>query len=119
MKVHELKSWPDQFEAVKDGDKRFEFRKNDRGFQVGDLLHLRKFYPCERCHGTGRDYTHAGHSGGEGERCGCGPLHGEYAKHGDDLFRRVLYVMDKGFGLPDGYVVLSLDDEQNVSSVDA
>jgi Domain of unknown function (DUF3850) len=43
--VHELKIWPDYFEAVRDGRKRFEIRRDDRGFAVGDVLLLREFVP--------------------------------------------------------------------------
>jgi hypothetical protein len=45
MVIHELKTWPDFFNAAKDGLKTFEYRKNDRNFQVGDLLHLREYDP--------------------------------------------------------------------------
>ena len=34
--VHELKCWPEYFEAVISGAKTFEVRKNDRDFAVRD-----------------------------------------------------------------------------------
>ncbi len=37
-KIHELKCWPDFFLAILEGEKTAEYRKNDRGFQVGDYL---------------------------------------------------------------------------------
>ena len=43
MKVHELKLNTKYFDDVKDGTKTFEIRKNDRGYQVGDLLSLSRF----------------------------------------------------------------------------
>lgn len=43
MKFHELKSWPDGFQAVVNGHKRFEVRRDDRGFEEGDLVNLREF----------------------------------------------------------------------------
>lgn len=38
--IHALKTEPEYFEAVLDGSKTFEVRKNDRGFRVGDYLAL-------------------------------------------------------------------------------
>ncbi len=43
---HELKTWPNYFEAIKRGDKRFEIRDNsDRGFQKKDLIVFKKYDP--------------------------------------------------------------------------
>lgn len=42
MKVHELKTWHKEFDAILSGDKRFEFRRDDRNFDRGDLLVLRR-----------------------------------------------------------------------------
>lgn len=47
MKVHELKTWPTYFRAVADGDKRFEIRKNDRDFRVGDFVELLEYDPVD------------------------------------------------------------------------
>jgi hypothetical protein len=44
-RVHDLKTWPEYFAAVMSGAKTFEFRKNDRGFQAGDILRLREYSP--------------------------------------------------------------------------
>ncbi len=43
MKTHELKLDINYFEDVKSGLKNFEIRKNDRDFQVGDILELKIF----------------------------------------------------------------------------
>lgn len=42
MKQHVLKTDPEYFEAAASGSKTFEIRRNDRDFQVGDLLTLRE-----------------------------------------------------------------------------
>jgi ASC-1-like (ASCH) protein len=40
---HRLKTWPEYFEALLSGKKTFEIRKNDRDYQVNDLLLLQKY----------------------------------------------------------------------------
>ncbi|WP_409994247.1 ASCH/PUA domain-containing protein [Parageobacillus genomosp. 1] len=51
---HRLKIWPEYFEAVRSGKKTFEIRKNDRGFQVNDLLLLQEYNPKTQEY-TGRE----------------------------------------------------------------
>lgn len=46
--IHELKTWPEHYEKLRDGRKRFELRKNDRDFKANDLLLLREWYPEEQ-----------------------------------------------------------------------
>ena len=41
--IHELKIYPDYFNAVISGKKTFEIRKNDRHFQKGDMLALNEW----------------------------------------------------------------------------
>jgi len=41
--VHELKILPEWFEQVITGAKRFECRKNDRNYQIGDVLILKEW----------------------------------------------------------------------------
>lgn len=45
MKIHELKTWPSYFHDIAAGQKTFEYRKNDRDFQINDLLLLKEFDP--------------------------------------------------------------------------
>lgn len=40
---HELKIYPKYFEDVISGKKKFEIRKNDRKFRVGDILILKEW----------------------------------------------------------------------------
>jgi Domain of unknown function (DUF3850) len=53
-KTHELKCWPEFFEALLDGSKTAEVRVNDRDFHVGDTLLLREWYPSPHEVYTGR-----------------------------------------------------------------
>ena len=41
MAEHELKIAPAYYDAIKRGDKTFEVRRDDRGFQKGDVLKLK------------------------------------------------------------------------------
>ncbi len=41
MKLHILKIKEEYFHAILDGVKTFELRKNDRNYQVGDLIHFK------------------------------------------------------------------------------
>jgi hypothetical protein len=52
---HELKTWPVFYDDVEAGAKCFEIRKNDRNFEVGDILHLFKYIPDSQTqHKTGK-----------------------------------------------------------------
>lgn len=79
--IHELKTWPEFFEAVDNGTKTFEVRKDDRNFKVGDMLCLREWVPDALLF-TGRFHYH-----------------------------RVTYVLRGGqFGVEAGHVVMGLGD---------
>lgn len=84
--LHELKIWPTYFQAVRDGRKQFEVRKDDRGFQVGDDLLLKEFIPADYYeHGEKEEYT------------------------GEILHRKVSCILKGGkVGIKKGYVVLGL-----------
>ena len=43
--THELKTWPEFFNATRNGEKKFELRRNDRDFKVGDQLFLKEWNP--------------------------------------------------------------------------
>lgn len=98
MAHHELKCWTDYFEAIFDGRKNFEVRRNDRGFQAGDTLSLLEYNPS-----------------GDHERCG--DAHCRTKRYsGRTLKFSIGYVLSHGHMWPLGdLVVLSLlplhDDE--------
>ena len=52
MKQHELKINPVYFKEVKNGNKTFEVRKNDRDFRQGDIVHLREWTEELGYHGS-------------------------------------------------------------------
>ena len=49
MTEHKLKCWPVYFDAIERGEKNFEVRRDDRGFQKGDIIELQRTYP-DRLH---------------------------------------------------------------------
>lgn len=77
-KEHELKTWPEYFDAIVKGRKLFEVRKNDRDFRVGDYLRLCEYDP------ELKRFT------------------GNYIK------KQISYILQGGFGLPDDVCVMSL-----------
>lgn len=44
---HALKIMPKYYRAIESGNKTFEVRKNDRDFQVYDMLELKEFFGGE------------------------------------------------------------------------
>lgn len=81
MKTHDLKTWPDVFQAVWDGDKTAEFRRDDRGFEVGDQLRLNEWIPSEARYTT------------------------------RTVMAAISHIVRGGrFGLPEGYAMLSFRD---------
>ena len=79
--MHELKTLAPYWDAVERGDKTFEVRKNDRGFQRGDVLVLYRI----------------------------GELGEVGWKSNQSLERVVTYVLAGGqFGIKPGHVVLGL-----------
>ena len=50
MQIHELKIWPQFFQTVSDGRQKAEIRRDDRGFEIGDLLILKEWMPDLKKH---------------------------------------------------------------------
>lgn len=53
MTEHNLKTWTEFYQVVLSGDKTFEVRKNDRNFQIGDVLNLIEVLPDDNFKTTG------------------------------------------------------------------
>jgi hypothetical protein len=80
---HILKTWPDPFAAMAGGLKKFEYRKNDRGYRVGDMLVLRRWLPESMTF------------------------------EGGELVRWVTYIArGPNFGIPEGYCVMSVSERR-------
>lgn len=43
--THALKIWPENFDAIIDGRKRFEIQPTEHSFEVGDMLRLMEWDP--------------------------------------------------------------------------
>jgi hypothetical protein len=85
---HELKTWPEFFQAIYSGSKTFEIRENDREFAYGDTLLLKEYDP-KRDYFTGREVE----------------VDVKYVLHADSVQR---YGTGQGFGLRPGYVCMSI-----------
>lgn len=81
--THELKTNPLYFEAVRNGTKTFEVRRNDRGFKVGDRLLLREYDRIREEYGYGVFQV------------------------------KVAYILDDPVYCKDGYVVLGIVDDED------
>lgn len=85
---HVLKCWPNYFDAVERGEKTFEVRKDDRGFQKGDIVRLQKW---------SRDLGYIPPPGAS-----------RFADAAESV-HLITYVLTGGqFGIEPGYVVLAL-----------
>lgn len=75
---HKLKTHPEYFRAIVSGDRNFEVRHNDRGYQKGDTLTLQEWRPDK-----------GGHTGYE-------------------VTREITHVLKEHQGISPGFAVLSL-----------
>lgn len=94
MTVHELKCWPEAFQAKVDGRKPWEFRKTDRDFQEGDTIVEREWAPSfdESGNLTGGEYT------------------------GRTVEEVVTFILrGPGFGIPDGYCIMTTERVDTVT----
>lgn len=90
--IHELKTMAPYWDAVEAGAKPFEVRRDDRGFQRGDVLALHRMRQDQP-----HRYDDAGANG--------------YLITKRTLYRRITYVLTGGqFGVEPGYVVLGLGE---------
>jgi len=102
-RVHELKVVPPYFDALVSGAKTFEVRRNDRGYQRGDLLRLREWH-----NETTNAATPCRHDG-----CGYYRIaSGHWSEVREIVERQVSYVYSgdpRLGGIEPGFVVLGLE----------
>ena len=81
---HTLKCWSPYWDAISNGEKNFDVRRDDRGFQKGDTVILQKFDPSKP--GYVRTY---------------------WDNTPFEVRRKIKYILTGGqFGIEPGYVVL-------------
>lgn len=91
---HKLKTWPRYWDAIANGEKLFEVRRNDRAFQTGDVLVLEKYDIDRHC------YEMEGHGWDAKPKA---------------IRKRVTFLLQGGqFGIEPGYCVLGLGEAPNV-----
>lgn len=80
MKKHDLKMWMPFFMDVVNGYKKFEIRKNDRDYKLGDILNLQEY--------DQENYIYTGNS----------------------IEVKVTYILHGGqFGIEEGYSLMSIE----------
>lgn len=90
MQTHELKTLPQYWDAVQRGEKTFEVRRDDRGFQKGDVLELVR-----------TEYLPDPQWPLSGDRYGSKSL--------STIRAEVTYILTSGqFGIEPGYVVMGI-----------
>lgn len=96
IREHIVKCWPVYFDAIDRGDKPFDVRRDDRGYQKGDILVLKKFEPRGK---FGANYVRTD---------------GTWSPRNDGsdahtIKRQISFILTGGqFGIEPGYVVLGL-----------
>ena len=79
--THHLKCWPKYYYSVKEGMKRFEIRKNDRGYKIGDIIVLLCWVPEDQ----------------------------HFIIHKHDPMFKITYILDEHEGLKPGFVIMQLE----------
>lgn len=91
--THELKTLPAYWDAMRRGEKTFEVRRDDRGFQKGDMLELIRHDGRNFCPEMGADWNRLP------------------TKDDHTLRREIAYILTGGqFGIEPGYVVMALKE---------
>lgn len=100
IQYHDLKLQAEYWDAVASGEKCFEVRKDDRGFQRGDVLILRKYGNNETFVLSGNSYL--------------SPPIGKESRptsrlQADTIWVEITYILTGGkWGIDCGYVVMGI-----------
>lgn len=97
--IHELKTDPKVFEDIISNGKNFELRKNDRNFQVGDLLILKETKYSGREMARYHNGAYPGHM-----------IDGKPLEYTDRIVRATITYILNGpiYGLDKGWAILSI-----------
>ena len=96
MITHKLKTLPPYWDAVKRGEKTFDVRRDDRGFQKGDRIELVRHTGTNVLHDETLPRT------GDNSR---------YRKEAYTMTFEITYILTGGqFGIEPGYVVLGIKE---------
>lgn len=97
MTEHIVKTHPVYFDAVKRGDKRFEIRRDDRGYQKGDIL-IQQRCKDDRPYEVEWDHFHK-------------PVLGDRHRAKQEIRHRIGWILTGGqFGIEPGFVIMQLED---------
>ena len=83
MATHKLKITQPFFDDVKNGIKKFELRRNDRNFKVGDEVYLQEY-----------DMVH-------------------HLFSGEEVYVKIIYVLENRIGLEDDFCIFGFEIYNN------
>jgi len=97
--THELKVEDAYFKAIKSGNKKFEIRRDDRGFQKGDMLALKRYKGNVYLSPTGATTTQSANA--------------------ETLNMRITWILTGGqYGLEPGFVAMAISHPPDTAMSD-
>ena len=92
--THHLKLHPEPFQAATDSLKPWEFRKDDRGFEVGHKVELREWDPTLTAHEINTENEYG---------VECLPV----GYTGRTITGTITYIIREGYGIPEGFCIFT------------
>jgi len=101
--THVLKTWPASFNAIWEGKKLYELRKDDRSYRLGDQLKLLEWVPShtDSCEWVDNHCVKCNRKSGD-------PLEGSYTNR--HISAEISYITKSGEfpGLEEGFSILGI-----------